>query len=84
MVRNLPSIAGDEGSIPGQGTKITHAPGQLSPLTTTREARVHPGLETKHKHNKQKKLSKYFFKTKEKEEKLCQSSQASSQGKAGG
>ena len=45
MVKNLSSSAGDEGSIPGQGTKIPHALGQLSPLTktteaTTREARA--------------------------------------------
>ena len=29
-VKNLPSNAGDTGSIPGRGTKITHALGQLS------------------------------------------------------
>ena len=26
VVKNLPSNAGDEGLIPGQGTKILHAP----------------------------------------------------------
>ena len=30
MVKNLPSNAEDEGLIPGQGTKIPHAMGQLS------------------------------------------------------
>ena len=30
MVKNLPSNAGDVGLIPGQGTKIPHATGQLS------------------------------------------------------
>ena len=30
MVKNLPSNAGDMGSIPGQGTKIPHDVGQLS------------------------------------------------------
>ena len=36
MVKNLPYNAGDAGSmIPGQGTKIPHAAGQLSPHTTT-------------------------------------------------
>ena len=30
VVKNLPSNAGDAGSIPGQGTKIPHAAGQLS------------------------------------------------------
>ena len=37
MVKNLPSNAGDMSSIPGRGTKIPHARGQLSPHTTTRE-----------------------------------------------
>ena len=40
LVKNLPSNAGDEGSILGQGTKIPHATRQLSPYTTTREAHV--------------------------------------------
>ena len=40
VVKNLPSNAGDEGSILGQGTKIPHATGQLSPYTTTREAHM--------------------------------------------
>ena len=31
MVENLPSSAGDLGLIPGQGTKIPHADGQLRP-----------------------------------------------------
>ena len=30
-VKNPPSKARDEGSIPGRGTKIPHATGQLSP-----------------------------------------------------
>ena len=30
-VKNLPSTAVDEGSIPGEGTKVPHAPEQLSP-----------------------------------------------------
>ena len=33
VVKNLPSNAGDVSSIPGQGTKIPHAVGQLSPCT---------------------------------------------------
>ena len=37
MVKNLPSNAGDSGLIPGHGTKIPHAAGQLSPHTTTAE-----------------------------------------------
>ena len=40
MVKNPPSNAGDMGSIPGQGTKIPHAMGQLSPHTATTEAHV--------------------------------------------
>ena len=37
VVENPPSNAGDAGSIPGQGTKIPHALGQLSPCATTTE-----------------------------------------------
>ena len=48
MVKNPPSNAGDAGSIPGRGTKIPHAVGQLSLhaaanealRATTREARA--------------------------------------------
>ena len=36
MVKNLPSNAGDAGSILGQGTKILHAMGQLSLCAATR------------------------------------------------
>ena len=38
MVKNLPSGAGDANSIPGQGIKIPHAAGQLSPGTVTSES----------------------------------------------
>ena len=37
VVKNPPSNAGDAGSIPGQGTEIPHATGQLSPWATTTE-----------------------------------------------
>ena len=37
VVKNPSSNAGDTGSIPGQGTKIPHAIGQLSPRISTRE-----------------------------------------------
>ena len=40
MVKNLPFNAGDTGLIPGQGTKIPHAVGQLSLHTATRELAV--------------------------------------------
>ena len=36
-VNNLPADAGDEGSIPGRGTNIPHAEGQLRCCTTTGE-----------------------------------------------
>ena len=39
-VKNPPSNAGDMGSISGGGTKIPHAPGQLSLCTATREKPV--------------------------------------------
>ena len=38
MVKNPSSKAGDAGSIPGPGTKSTHAPGQLSPSATNYRA----------------------------------------------
>ena len=34
VVKNPPPNAGDAGSIPGQGTRIPHAVGQLSPRAT--------------------------------------------------
>ena len=37
VVKNPPSNAGDTGSIPGRGTKIPHATGQLSPCAATTE-----------------------------------------------
>ena len=37
VVKNPPSNAGDAGLIPGRGTKIPHAAGQLSPHATTTE-----------------------------------------------
>ena len=37
VVKNPPSNAGDVGSIPGRGTKIPHAMGQLSLLAATTE-----------------------------------------------
>ena len=42
MVKNPPSNAGDTGSIPGGGTKIPHAVGQLSPRAANTEP-VRPG-----------------------------------------
>ena len=37
VVKNTPSNAGDVGSIPGWGTKIPHAAGQLSPRTAMKD-----------------------------------------------
>ena len=37
VVKNLPSIAGDAGSIRGRGTKTPHAAGQQRPCATTTE-----------------------------------------------
>ena len=37
VVKHPPSNAGDAGPIPGQGTKIPHATGQLSPRASTIE-----------------------------------------------
>ena len=41
VVKNLPCNAEVVGSLLGQGTKIPHAEGQLSPCTTTRESTHH-------------------------------------------
>ena len=41
MVKNPPSSAGDASSIPGRGTKIPHAAGQLSPHAATTEHASH-------------------------------------------
>ena len=41
VVKNLPSSAGEAGSIPGWETKIPHAAGQLSPRTTTTDPACH-------------------------------------------
>jgi hypothetical protein len=40
--KNLTANTGDKSSVPGQGTKIPHAIGQLNWCTTTRE--VHAGM----------------------------------------
>ena len=45
VVKNPPSNAGDAGSIPGRGTKIPHATGQLSLRTTTTEPSCHSWRE---------------------------------------
>ena len=39
MVGSLPSSAGDVGSIPGRGTRIPRAAGQLSPCAATKTQR---------------------------------------------
>ena len=36
VVKNPPSSAGHAGSIPGRGTRILHAAGQLSPRAATK------------------------------------------------
>ena len=41
MVKTLPFNARDEGSIPGQETKIPHATGQLSLHATATEMALH-------------------------------------------
>ena len=52
VYKNLPSNAGDVVSIPGWGTKIPHAMGQLSPHTATTEPTLSgartPQLESPH------------------------------------
>ena len=48
VVKNPPSNAGDAGSIPGWGTKIPHAAGQLSLRATTREKPAYHNKEPVH------------------------------------
>ena len=61
MVKNLPSNAGDPGLIPGQGTKIPHAVGQLRPRTATTEPKCSgaraPQLEKPARHNGRSRIS---------------------------
>ena len=38
VVKNLPSNAGNAGLIPGRGTKIPHAAGQISPHATKKRS----------------------------------------------
>ena len=45
MVKNLPASEGDTGSIPGPGTKIPHATGQLSLYASATEP-THSGAHT--------------------------------------
>ena len=46
VVKNPPSNAGDSGLIPGRGTKIPHAAGQLSPRTPQLERSPHAATKT--------------------------------------
>ena len=52
VVKNLSSNAGDVGASPGQGTRIPHAAGQLSPPTATEDAMMKiPHATTKTEQN---------------------------------
>ena len=61
VVENLPSNAGDLGSIPDQGTKIPHAIGQLNLHATVRSPRIPQGrprtAKTEHTHRHRSKLT---------------------------
>ena len=52
VVKNLPSNAGYMGSIPGQGSKIPHAAGQLSPRATTTWARTRTREKPAHRNKR--------------------------------
>ena len=59
VVKNPPSNAGDTGSIPGRGTKIPHAVGQLSlhaattePVAAAREKPMHCNKEPVHRNER--------------------------------
>ena len=51
MVKNLPSNVGSEGSVPGLGTKISYAMGQLSPQAA---------MKTQHSQKRKKKKKTHF------------------------
>ena len=52
MVKSLPSNAEDVGLIPGQGTKIPHAAGQLNPRAATKDPACNNEDPTQPKINK--------------------------------
>ena len=52
VLKNPPSNAGDAGLIPGQGTKIPYAMGQLSPRAATREKPTHHNKEPTHRNER--------------------------------
>ena len=56
VVKYLPSNAGDMGLIPGWGTKILHAVGQLNLCATTREAVPYNGDPAQPQKNRDRKL----------------------------
>ena len=59
MVKNLPPNAGDMGSMPGQGTNIKHAAGQLSQhVATTETACAQKEKPVCHKQPTQPKINK--------------------------
>ena len=68
MVKNLPSNAGDAGSIPGWGTKIPHAAGQLSPCATTREK---PAWDVEPTHHNKDPTQPKINECKKKTKKIC-------------
>ena len=72
MVKDVSSNAGYVGSIPGQGTMIPRAAGQLSPQATTTGAHVlqRRSQEPQLRPNTPK-IRKYFFKKTEKKFKFC-------------
>ena len=70
MVNYPPSNAGDKGSIPGLGTKIPQAVGQLRPCTTTTGLtcsrtlalnKRSPQMATETQHSKKKKKYIYIY-----------------------
>ena len=47
VVKNLPSNAGDAGLIPGWGTKISHAEGQLTEAQALQEKILYDATKTR-------------------------------------
>ena len=61
VIKNPPSNAGDASSIPGQGTRITHAVWHLSPGNAAKEAQMSQwGAYTLQQRPSAAKINKYI------------------------
>ena len=61
MVKNLPCNAGEVGSIPGWGTKIPQAVGQLSPGATSKDPMGHKKILCATSKTQRSHINRYIF-----------------------